>query len=77
MTLTLRVKVVTRSPASGIAGRLGDGTLKVKVASPPERGKANEELCRVLASHYGVSRSAVSVISGQSSTLKLVRVEGI
>lgn len=71
---TLRVKVVPRSPASAIAGTLADGTLKVKIAAPPERGKANEELCRLLAEHYRVPRSAVSVISGQTSTLKLVRI---
>ena len=72
--VTLRVKVIPRSQSSGVAGALADGTLKVKVAAPPERGKANEELCRVLAEHFDVSRTAVSVISGHSSSLKLVRI---
>ncbi len=72
--MTLRVKVIPRSPSSRIAGELADGTLKVRIAAAPERGKANEELCRVLAEHYQVARSAVSVISGHTSTLKLVRI---
>jgi len=55
---------------------MGDGTLKVKVAAAPEKGKANEALCSFLAEHYGVPRSAVTIISGHSAALKLVRVEG-
>jgi len=72
--MTLRVKVIPRSSASAIAGELADGTLKVRVAAAPERGKANEELCRVLAEHFGVARHAVTVVSGHTSALKLVRI---
>lgn len=72
--LTLRVKVIARSARSEMAGELADGTLKVKIAAVPERGKANQELCRFLAHHFGVAPSAVSVISGHSSPLKLVRI---
>jgi uncharacterized protein (TIGR00251 family) len=56
--------------------RLRDGTLKVKIAAPPEKGKANEALCAFLARHYGVPRAAVSIVSGHAAALKLVRVEG-
>jgi hypothetical protein len=48
--------------------------LKVHVAAPPDKGQANDELCGFLAKHYGVPRSAVTVISGQTATRKLVRV---
>ncbi len=71
----MRVKVTPRSPLSGIVGELPDGTVKVKLAAVPERGKANQELCRVLAEHYGVAKSAVTVVSGHTSPLKLVRID--
>jgi uncharacterized protein (TIGR00251 family) len=74
--MTLRVKVIARSPRTEIAGELSDGTLKVKVAAPPDKGKANDELCRFLAEHHGVPRSAVTILSGQSSPLKLVKIAG-
>ena len=74
--MTRRIKVIPRSPKSEIAGEMPDGTLKVKIAAPPEKGKANEALCGFLAAHYGVPRSAVSIVSGHSAALKLVRVEG-
>ena len=72
--VTLRVKVIPRSPKTEFAGEMADGTLKVRVAAPPEKGKANDELCAFLARHYRVSREAVSVSSGHAAALKLVRI---
>lgn len=74
--MTRRVKVIPRSPRSEMAGEMADGTLKVKIAAPPEKGNANDALCVFLAGHYGVPRSAVTIVSGHSAALKLVRVEG-
>ena len=72
--MTVRVKVIPRSPKTEFAGEMADGTLKVRAAAPPEKGKANEELCAFLARHYGVPRDAVEVSSGHGSALKLVRI---
>jgi uncharacterized protein (TIGR00251 family) len=71
---TLRVKVIAKSPKSEITGELADGTLKVRVAAAPERGKANAELCSFLAREIGVSAAKVVVVSGHTSPLKLVRI---
>ena len=73
--MTLRVKVMPRSPRTELAGEMADGTWKVRVAAPPDKGKANEALCAFLAVHFGVPRAAVTVISGQTASLKLVRIE--
>jgi len=75
--MTRRVKVIPRSAKSETAGEMDDGTLKVKIAAPPEKGKANEALSAFLAEHYGVPRSAVTIVSGHSAALKLVRVDGV
>ncbi len=72
--MTLKIKVTPRSSRTEFAGEMADGTLKVHVAAPPDKGQANDELCGFLAKHYGVPRSAVTVISGQTATRKLVRV---
>jgi len=74
--MTRRVKVIARSARSEMAGEMADGTLKVKIAAPPEKGKANDALCEFLAEYYGVPRRAVTIVSGHSAALKLVRVEG-
>ena len=58
-------------------GPMADGTWKVKVAAVPENGKANEELCRILAEYFAVQRDAVEVIAGQTNTRKTVRLPDI
>jgi len=70
----LRVKVVPKSSRNEILGRMADGTLKVRIAAAPEKGRANAELCAFLARHYGVPRSAVTILSGRTSPRKLVRI---
>jgi uncharacterized protein (TIGR00251 family) len=72
--MTLRVKVIPRSAKSEIVGEMADGTLKVKIAAPPEQGRANDALCTFLAAHFGVRRDGVSIVSGHSAALKLMRV---
>jgi uncharacterized protein (TIGR00251 family) len=70
--MTLRVKVIPRSAKTEIVGQMADGTIKIKIAAPPEKGKANTELIRFLAAHYGVDR--VEIISGHTASLKMVRI---
>ncbi|MEP7366216.1 MAG: DUF167 domain-containing protein [Acidobacteriota bacterium] len=72
----LTVKVIPRSSKSEVIGEMADGTLKVKLAAVPEKGKANEELCTVLAHHFNVPPRDIEIISGLTSTRKRVRVRG-
>jgi uncharacterized protein (TIGR00251 family) len=44
------------------------------VTAPPVDGKANSHLIAWLAGQFGVARSAVSIINGQTSPLKRVRI---
>ena len=71
----MKIKVIPRSPRTEMAGEMADGTLKIHVTAPPDKGKANEELCGFLARQYGVPRTSVTVISGQTAARKLVRVD--
>jgi uncharacterized protein (TIGR00251 family) len=69
------VKVIPRASRSEIAGKMADGALKVKVAAPPEKGRANAAVRELLARHYGVPASRVRIVSGAASSRKRVRVE--
>lgn len=73
---TLAIKAIPNAPRSEIAGWLG-AALKVKVHAPPVEGKANEALCEFLAEQLGVPRRAVSVLRGDTSRQKLVRIDGL
>lgn len=73
--MTLRIKVIPRSSKNKVSGELADGTLKVHVTAPPEKGKANEQVCAVLAAHYRVPVRAVHIVSGHGNPRKLVRID--
>ena len=70
------VKVHQRAKRSGIAGRLGDA-YKLDLAAPPVDGKANDECVRFFAELAGVPRSAVRIVKGATSRMKVVEVEGV
>ena len=72
--LQLRVKALPKSSSDEICDILPDGTLKVKVRAVPERGKANEAICDVLARAFGVSRRNVVVLRGATAVLKQVEI---
>lgn len=69
----LGVKVVPGSSRTAAAGKW-NGMLKVKVAAPPERGKANEALTEFLAEALGIRAKDVLVISGQTNPVKRVEI---
>lgn len=72
----VRVKVVPGSRATAIVGRLGN-RLKVKVAAPPEDGRANQALCELIAGALGVRSANVEVVQGMTSPEKVLRVRGV
>jgi len=69
--LKLRVSPGARRP--GIAGRYGDAW-KVRVAEPPEDGRANEAVLSLVSDALGVR---VELVSGHSSRDKVIAVEGV
>ena len=52
---------------------MGD-RLKISITAPPVDGKANAHLVKFLAGQFGVAKSQVSIVSGESGRDKTVRV---
>jgi uncharacterized protein (TIGR00251 family) len=77
--LLLHVKVIPNSSRTEIAGTLGKPpiALKVKVAQPPEDGRANRAVVALLAETLGVPQGRVVLISGQTRPQKVFQIEGI
>lgn len=61
---------------SAVVGEHG-GRLKIAIASPPVDGKANSALITFLAKTLGVSKSSVSILSGETSRQKRLTVHQI
>ena len=72
----LAVRVTPRSRRNEIAGVDGQA-LRVRLTAPPVGGAANAALCEFLARVLGVRTSAVTLVAGQTSRRKVVRVDGI
>jgi uncharacterized protein (TIGR00251 family) len=67
---------VHAQPGAGrtqITGRHGDA-LKIRVAVPPEHGRANDALAKVLADVFGVATKAVTITAGEKSRTKRFRL---
>lgn len=73
---TLEIKAVPNAPRNAVVGWLGDA-LKVKVHAPALEGRANEELCEFLADELDLPRRAVTLLRGDKSRQKVVRLEGL
>jgi len=73
-TLILQIKVKPRARASSLE-QAPDGTWLAKLKSPPVDGKANAELIALVAERFQCRKSAVSIKSGASGRIKLVKVE--
>jgi uncharacterized protein (TIGR00251 family) len=72
----LKLHVVPGAKKTAVAGLHGD-RLKVKVAAPPEKGRANEELLEFLARVLQVPRQAVHLTSGAASRAKVVSLHDL
>jgi hypothetical protein len=74
--ITIEVQVQPKSSRDEIV-RLRSGRLKVKVTAPQEDGKANERLMEIIARAFGVSKSAVKIVRGRRSRLKILKILGV
>jgi len=75
-SITIEVQVQPKSSRDEIAG-LRNGRIKVKVTAPPEDGKANERLREIIAKEFGVSKSKVEIVRGETSRLKTIKISGL
>ena len=72
--ITIRVQPnASRNEISGIR----DGVLHVKIAAPPIKGRANQELVNFLSDILGVSKSRLTIERGLASKTKVIRVDGL
>ncbi len=75
-THTFHIKVHPRAKRDAITGTVGDA-LKLSLTTPPVDGRANEAVIAFFAKLLEVPRSAVTIVAGQTSRQKLIRVTGI
>jgi uncharacterized protein (TIGR00251 family) len=73
--ITFAVKVQPRARKNAITGTVGDA-LKLVLTAPPVEGKANAAVIEFLAGFFDIPRSSVTIASGATSRLKIIRISG-
>lgn len=73
-SLTLRLKIQPRTSRCEVSGLYGD-RMKIKLTSPPVDGAANEELIAFLSKSFGVAKSKVQLLRGETSRDKDCLIE--
>ena len=71
----LAVHVTPRSSADSL-GEWRGAELAVRVTAPPDGGRANATVCRLVAGALGLPKSAVTVERGSTSRHKLLLIQG-
>ena len=78
--LSLFVRVTPNAGRDSLDGveQRDDGThvLRIRVTAVPDKGKANAAVVALLAKALGVSKSSLSVTSGETSRFKTIAVAG-
>lgn len=70
--MKFNVKVVTGAKVKKI--EVSESVIKIWVNKKPVEGEANEEVIKIIASHYGVPRSSVKILLGHRSKQKVVEI---
>ncbi|MBN2374280.1 YggU family protein [bacterium] len=74
--VVLNIRVIPNSSKNMICGPQGD-CIRIKIASAPVRGKANEECVKLLANLFDIKKSRVILLRGETARNKQVLLEGI
>ena len=70
------IRVQPNAARNEIVG-FADGILRVKIASPPVKGRANKELLDFLCQRLALGKDRVSIIKGHTARNKLVAIDGL
>ena len=75
-SLVLAVKVVPGASRDRVAGRYADG-VKVQTSAPPEGGRANAAVTKILAQFLGLKAAQVQLASAPATPRKQFRISGL
>jgi uncharacterized protein len=72
----ISVKVQPNAGRNEVTG-LSNGVWRIKIAAPPDKGKANKELIEFLSQVLGLKKNALDIMNGHTSHSKVISIEGL
>ncbi len=77
LVLTIRASPkASRNALLGVMETPEGPALKVAVTAPPDKGKANAALIDLMAKTFGVSKSSITLVAGETDRHKILRIGG-
>ncbi len=73
MIMKISIKVKTSAKVTKVE-KISESEYRVSVKAKPVEGKANEAVREALAEHFGIARSRVVLVTGQTSKLKVFNI---
>ena len=70
--MLINIRVIPRAKKEQIK-KDGD-ILKVYVSAPPEDGRANKAVIKLLAEHFAVPKSKIEIIKGEKNRNKIIKI---
>ena len=74
--IRLSLKVIANASKDEVVGFIGD-SLKVKVQSHREKGKANKAVVQLLCKVLNIPKNSIVIVSGTTSSNKIVDVSNV
>jgi uncharacterized protein (TIGR00251 family) len=69
----IKLKVITRAKKEEIQ-KLSEDSYRIKVLSPPEKGKANKRIIELLSKEFGVKKRDIKITSGEAGNRKIIEM---
>jgi uncharacterized protein (TIGR00251 family) len=76
MPVRIEIYIQPRASKTELAGTHG-GLIKIRIAAPPVENAANLALIDFIATHLGIAKRCVRVVSGAASRRKILEIDGI
>ena len=70
--MQIEIKVITKAHKNSVEEK--DGKYIVRTTTVPENGKANVQVVKLLAKHFGVGKSCVRIVRGHKDCHKFVEI---
>ena len=74
--MRIYLKASPRSSKNEVT-KISEGEYKVKLTASPVDGQANKMLIEILAKHFKVAKSCISIVGGKSAKIKMVDIDGL
>jgi uncharacterized protein (TIGR00251 family) len=71
--MRIKLKVITKAKKEEVR-KISENNYRIKVAIPPEKGKANKRVIELLSEKLGIKKQDIRIVSGETSARKIIEI---